>query len=65
MLRFVLLGDKILVLDAQRGEILVFLATQYGSLINEAVSLRYDGDESKAVELWEKVFKLDSNFELA
>jgi len=58
-------GDKILVLDAQRGEILVFLATQYGSLINEAVSLRYDGDESKAVELWEKVFKLDSNFELA
>ena len=59
------IGDKILVLDSQRGEMLIFLASQYGSLINEAVSLRYDGDESKAVELWEKVFKLDSNFELA
>jgi len=58
-------GDKILVLDAYRGEIMTFSATRYGNLINKAVSLRYDGDEASAVELWKQVLELDSNFELA
>jgi hypothetical protein len=57
--------DKILVLDAHRGEIMTFSATRYGELINNAVSLRYDGNEAAAVRLWEQVLKLDSNFELA
>lgn len=57
--------DKILALDAYRGEILTFVATEYGKLINEAVSLRYDGDEASAVKVWQEVLKLDSNFELA
>lgn len=57
--------DKVLVLDAHRGEIMVFTQTQYGSLINRATALRYDGDEASAVELWEQVLELDSNFELA
>jgi hypothetical protein len=58
-------GDKIYVLDAYRGEIQVFKETNYGSLINEAVSLRFDGDESLAVEKWNEVLKYDENFELA
>jgi tetratricopeptide (TPR) repeat protein len=57
--------DKILVLDSYRGEIMSFIATRYGKLINEAVSLRYDGDEASAVAIWEEVLKLDGNFELA
>ncbi len=57
--------DWILVLDAHRGEIMSFGATQYGRLIDEAVALRYDGDEASAVRVWEEVLKLDSNFELA
>lgn len=57
--------NKILVLDAFRGEVMSFVTTKYGSLINAAVSLRYDGDEASAVELWKEVLKLDSNFELA
>ncbi|MEG6614596.1 gluconolactonase [Pseudoclostridium thermosuccinogenes] len=57
--------DKILVLDAYRGEIMTFTATRYGSLINRAVCLRYEGDEASAVELWKQVLELDSNFELA
>lgn len=57
--------DKILALDAYRGEILTFVATEYGNLINEAVSLRYDGDEASAVKVWQEVLKLDSNCELA
>ncbi|NLP35063.1 MAG: gluconolactonase [Clostridiales bacterium] len=58
-------GEEILVLDAYRGEILRFLPTQYGRLINKAISLRYDGDEASAVKVWEKVLELDANFELA
>ena len=42
-----------------------YRATNYGFLINQAVGLRYDGDEASAVECWKQVLKLDSNFELA
>lgn len=59
------MDDKILVLDSQRAEILTFVETKYGNLINDAVSLRYDGDEVLAVEKWKEVLKLNSNFELA
>lgn len=57
--------DRILVLDSYRGEIMSFKPTRYGNLINQAVSLRYDGDEASAVKLWKQVLKLDANFELA
>ena len=59
------IGDKILVLDKAREEIQVFRETEYGNLINEAVSLRFDGDETQAVEKWKEVLRLDENFELA
>lgn len=59
------MGDKILVLDSQRAEILTFVETKYGNLINDGVGLRYDGDEVLAVEKWREVLKLNSNFELA
>lgn len=59
------MGDKLYVLDAGRNAILTFTETRYGALINDAVSLRYDGDESLAVKKWEEVLKLDSNFEQA
>lgn len=59
------LGEKIVVLDATRAEIMTFEVTEYGRLINEAVALRYDGDESDAVELWKRVLELDENNELA
>ena len=58
-------GDKLVVLDAYRAELTVFNATQYGSLINEAIALRYDGDETLAVEKWREVLRLDENNELA
>lgn len=55
----------IVVLDAARAEIAYFEPTEYGELINEAVSLRYDGDEAQAVEIWKQVLILDENNELA
>lgn len=59
------IGGNIAVLDATRGEIILFEVTEYGRLINEAVALRYDGDETEAVELWQRVLQLDENNELA
>ena len=58
-------GGELLVLDASTGGICRFAATEYGQLINEAVGLRYDGDEALAVPLWERVLELDENNELA
>lgn len=57
--------DRLLVLDATTGNICCFGVTEYGSLINEAVGLRFDGDEKLAVALWERVLELDENNELA
>ncbi len=58
-------GNKMLALDSKQGTIVVFGETEYGRLINEAVGLRYDGDETKAVALWQEVLRLDENNELA
>ena len=59
------LDDSILILDWQRGEIVYFKPTEYGRLINEAIALRYSGDEASAVENWRQVLKLNENFTLA
>jgi len=57
--------SRILALDARRNELITFEETRYGALINQAVSLRYDGDEAKAVETWREVLQLNENLELA
>jgi tetratricopeptide (TPR) repeat protein len=54
-----------LALDSKQGVIAVFGETEYGRLINEAVGLRYDGDETQAVALWQEVLRMDENNELA
>lgn len=59
------LGGNLLVLDSQQACITVFDETEYGRLINEAVGLRFNGDESQAVPLWEEVLRLDEINELA
>lgn len=59
------IGGEIAILDATRGEIALFEETEYGRLINEAIALRYDGDEAEAVDLWKRVLELDENNELA
>lgn len=59
------IDDQLIVLDSYYGAILKFGETEYGSLINEAVGLRYDGDETQAINIWQKVLKLDENNELA
>lgn len=58
-------NDRILVLDRAQNSIFIFGETEYGRLINEAVGLRFDGDEAEAVALWEQVLRMDENNELA
>ncbi len=58
-------GEQLIVLDSSRTEMYLFSATEYGALIDEAVGLRFDGDEALAVPLWERVLKMDENSELA
>ena len=59
------LGNRLLVLDSRQANVNIFAETAYGSLINQAVSLRYNGDEAQAVPLWREVLRLDENNELA
>ena len=44
---------------------MTFDETEYGALINQAVALRFSGDESQAVPLWQEVLRLDEINELA
>ena len=59
------LGDRIVVLDCNRNSIFLFRETEYGKLINEAVALRYGGDEKQAVAIWQRVLEINENNELA
>jgi hypothetical protein len=59
------INDVLYVLDLLRGEITIYEPTQYGRLINEAVSLQYDGEDTAAVELWRQVLELHENYPLA
>ncbi|MDR0273697.1 MAG: gluconolactonase [Clostridiales bacterium] len=60
------IGDDFLLLDAHgHGRIIQYAPTDYGNLINSAISLRYDGHEQQAVEIWRQLTVLDENFALA
>ncbi|MNZ46422.1 Serine/threonine-protein kinase PknD [compost metagenome] len=59
------LGDKRLVLDRGRGNIVVFKPTTFGASVNEAVGLHYNGYDVEAVPLWHEVLKLNANYDIA
>jgi len=59
------MGDKMLVLDQNRGTIMVYRPTEYGRLINLAVAHRFDGREREAAEAWREILKLDAYYEQA
>lgn len=59
------IDDNIVVLDSELNRVIVFEPTYFGSLINEALNLRYNGDESEAVEIWKEVLNLSANYEIA
>jgi len=58
-------NGHILALDGLLNELITFAPTLYGTLINEAVALRFSGDETLAVAKWREVLLLNENLELA
>ncbi|MCL1878642.1 MAG: NHL repeat-containing protein, partial [Defluviitaleaceae bacterium] len=60
-----MLGENIMILDAGRGRVVYFEPTEYGRLVNSAISARHRGDEEDAVDYWRRLVSLDENFALA
>ncbi|MCH5264342.1 MAG: tetratricopeptide repeat protein [Lachnospiraceae bacterium] len=59
------LGDSLLVMDQNLGTITQFTLTEYGKLINEGLSLYKQGDYDGSAETWERVLKLNGNYDQA
>lgn len=59
------MGDRVLVLDADKGSVTVFEKTEYGRLVERAVLLYADGLYQEAREIWREVARLNVNCELA
>ena len=53
------------VLDMYKATITIFTPTEYGKLINEAVACNYNGDYDDSAKIWEKVIRLNCNYEQA
>jgi len=59
------LGDKLLVLDRGKSNIVVFQPTLFGKSVFKANALHYEGKDAEAVEVWKDVLRLNSNYDLA
>ncbi|MGM0881321.1 MAG: NHL repeat-containing protein [Bacillota bacterium] len=59
------IGDNQLVLDRGRSHIVVFKPTKFGSSVNEAVKLHYNGEDKLAVPVWEEVLRINANYDIA
>ena len=59
------MGDKLLVLDTDRGLISVFEPTQFANDVREATLLYRDGKYEDAKQPWLDVLACDNNYELA
>lgn len=59
------IGDKFIVLDKGYNRISVFEPTAFGRSVNEAVGYHYNGKEDLSAKAWEKVLRLDANYEIA
>jgi len=58
-------GEDILVLDKGYNNLIVFKPTEFGRNVNEAVRHYHLGEDKESAAYWEKVLRLDANFEVA
>ena len=58
-------GEKFIVSDIANDMLTVFEPTEYGKLINSAVSYNYNGKYEEASKQWEQVLKRNANCEQA
>jgi tetratricopeptide (TPR) repeat protein len=59
------IGDKVLGLDVQNCNIIVFKPSEYGRQVREGVKLAEIGKFQEALEPWSKVQKLNTNYDMA
>lgn len=59
------IGDKVLVLDDTKQSITVFEPTYFGLMVREGFYLLEHGRYDEALEPWNEVKKLNSNYEMA
>ena len=58
-------GTKILVLDINKNAFTVYRRTEYGDLLDEAISLQNSSEYDLAIEKWEEVLARNNNFDTA
>ena len=56
--------EYVLVLDQYSKSIMIYETTEFGKLVNEATRLYLNNDIEEAQVTWEKVVKMNSNYEL-
>ncbi|MFC4808583.1 gluconolactonase [Paenibacillus sp. GCM10023250] len=59
------LGDQLAVLDSGKKNIVLFRPTRFGTLVREATTEHYNGNDDAAVKLWSDVLRLNTNYEIA
>lgn len=59
------LGDTLVVLDSNLGSLTQFTLTEYGTYINEGLSQYKHGDYEGSAATWQKVLKLNGNYDQA
>jgi len=58
-------NNHIVVLDQKNKSLEVYGLTEFGELVNEAISLHFMGDFEEASVVWREVAKLNTNYEIA
>jgi tetratricopeptide (TPR) repeat protein len=59
------IGDHLAVLDRGKNNIVVFRPTKFGSLVQKATTLHYNGNDTEAVKWWKEVLGLNTNYDIA
>lgn len=59
------LGSNVYVLDSGKSSITVFKRTEFGSIVQEAMSLFNAGKYEESIEPWEEALRRDSNYWMA
>lgn len=57
--------DRLLAIDRLRGSLTVFGKTEYGKLIDEAISLQQQRKFSQTIEVWQEIEKINNNYDIA
>lgn len=59
------MGSNVYVADSLKNTITIFVETEFGEIVHEAVSLYNEGYYEEALEPWEEVLQRDGNYQMA